>query len=84
MFLRDKSTKKYLTFYTGITEGEIHAYIHNLFFRLCKIMFYTSVCRAYCEQLYLKNIFIYNNTFHFLHIYLGLRYKKVSFDPNFA
>ena len=36
------------------------------------------------REVYLNKIFIYKNIFHYLHIYLGLRYKKVSLDPNFA
>ena len=94
LFPRDPSTKTYLTFCTIISEWEIHAHLYSLFFRLCKILFYTYFCRAYCDQLeqnfrelrevYMKKIFIYNNLFHFLHIYFGLRHTKVSLDPNFA
>ena len=94
LFLRDPSTKTYLTFCTVISEWEIHAHLYRLFFRLCKTLFYTSFCRAYCAQLernfrkvkevYLTNIFIYNNLFHFLHICYELRNKNISLDPKFA
>ena len=94
MYLRFQPTKTYLTFYTGITEWEIHAHLYSLVLRLCKVMFYTYLCRAYCEQrelnfgklreVYLSNVFIYSNLFHFVHIYFRLRYKKVSLDPKFA
>ena len=94
VFLKGQYTKTYLTFYIGVTKREINAYLHCLFFGLCKVLFLTSFCREYCEKMelnfgklkefYLNNILIYNNLFHFLHIYLGLRYTKVSLDPNFA
>ena len=94
LFLREPYTKTYLTFFTVISEWEIHAHLYRLFFRLYKTLFYTSFCRAYCEQLernfrklkevYLTNIFIYNNLFHFLHIYYILRNTNVSLDPKFV
>ena len=93
MFLTGSYRGKSLTFYIGITKREISACLHSLFFSLCKVLFLTSFCREYCEPLevfwklrefYLNNILIYNNLFHFLHIYLGLRYTKVLLDPNFA
>ena len=94
LFLKDPSTNTYLTFCTIIFEWELHAHLYNLFFRLCKTLFYTYFCRALCAQLernlgkikevYLKNILIYNNLFHFLHIYYGLRNKKISLDPKFV
>jgi hypothetical protein len=36
------------------------------------------------KEVYLTNILIYNNRFHFLHIYYGLRNTKISLDPKFA
>jgi len=88
MFLNVQYTKTYLTFYTGITKRDINAYLHSLFFTLCKILFLTSFFREYCEHMEMNfgnyYILIYNNLFHFLHIYLVLRYTKVSLDPNFA
>lgn len=94
LFLRDPYAKTYLTFFTGITEWEIHAHIYSVCFRLRKTSFYTYCYRAYGEQLennftelrevYHKTIFIYNNLFHFLHMYFVLRNKKVSLDPKFA
>lgn len=35
-------------------------------------------------MVYLNKILIYNNLFHVLHIYILLRYTRVSRDPNFA
>lgn len=94
VFLTRRATKTYFTFYTSITKSDISACLHSLFFSLCKILFFTSFCREYCEQLemnfgklidvYFKNILIYKNFFHSLHIYHGLRYKTISVDPNFA
>ena len=94
VFLRGQYTKTYLTFYTGITKNVINAYLQSLFFGLCKVLFLTSFCREYCEQremnfgtlgeVYLNNILLYNEFFHFLRIYLRLRYTKVSLDPNFV
>ena len=94
LFLKDPSTKKYLSFFTVISDWEIHAHLYWLFFKLCKTRFYTYFCRAYCAQLernfrklkevYLTNILIHNNLFHVLHIYYGLRNKKISLDPKFA
>lgn len=94
VFLKAQYTKTYVTFYTSITKSEINAYLHNLFFRLWKVLFLTSFCREYCEQMelhfgkqkdvYLNNIHIYNNLFQVLYIYLILRYIKVSLDPNFV
>ena len=93
-FLKGKPTKTYLTFYTGITKSEISAYFHSLFFGLCKVLFQSPFYREYWEQLelnfgnpredYFMNVVIYNNLSHVLHIYLGLRYTKVSVDPNLA
>ena len=94
VFLKVKYKKTYLMFYTGITKREINAYLHSLFFGLCKVFFLTSFCNEYCKQLepkfwklkevYRNNILIYNNLFQVLHIYLRLRYTKVSLDPYFA
>jgi len=94
VFLKGQSTKIYLTFYTCITKKVINSYIPSLFFGLCKVLFLTYFYREYCEQMemnfgtpreiYLNNILIYYNLFHFLHIYLGLRYTKVSLDPKFV
>ena len=94
LFLTGQSTKSYLTFYIGITKREIIACIHSLFFSLCIVLFLTSICREYCEQLerhfgnrrdvYLKSIPVYKNLFHILYIYHGLRYTSVSLDPQFA
>ena len=94
MFLIGQATKTYLTFYTSITKWEISACLHSLCFSLCKVLFLTLFCREYCEhmemnfgklrELYLNSILIYNNCFHYLHIYHGLRYTSVSLDPNFA
>jgi len=94
VFLRGWSTKTYLTFYTGITKCEISSCLHRLFLELCKVLFLTSFCREYCEQMepnfwnlievYLPTILIYNNIFHFLHIDLWLRDKELSMDPNFV
>ena len=94
MFLKGQPIKTYLTFYPSIKKREINAYLDSLSFRLCKVLFLTSVYRAYCELLelkfgklkegYLNYIIIHNNLFHFLHIYHILRYTKVSLDPNSA
>ena len=94
LFLRDISTKTYLTFCTMSSEWEVHAHLYRLFFRLYKTLFYIYFCRAYCAQLernlgklkevYLTNILIHNNHIHFLHIYYGLRNKNISLDPKFA
>ena len=94
LFLRDPYTKTYLSFCTVILDWEIHAHLYRLFFRLCKTLFYTYFYRAYSAQLernvrkmkevYLKRILIHNNLFRFLHIYYGLRNKKISLDPKFA
>ena len=92
LFLTDKYTKTYLTFQTCITKREISSCLHGLLFNLCKVLFLTSFSREYSEHMemnfgklreaYLKNILIYNKIFHYLHIYNGLRYTKVSMDPN--
>ena len=50
LFLIYQSTKKYLTFYTGITKWEIHSHLHSLFFCLCKILFETPFCKEYCGK----------------------------------
>ena len=94
LFLGDPSTKTYLTFFTVISESNIHTHLYRLFFRLCKTRFYTYCCRDYCAQLerkfrkmkevYLTNILIHNNRFHVLHIYYGLRNTKIALDPKFA
>ena len=94
LFLKNPSTKTYLTFCTVISEWEIHAHLYRLFFRLCKNLFYTYFYRDYCAQLernfwklkvvYLTNILIHNTLFHFLHIYYRLINTKISFDPKFA
>ena len=54
VFLKGLSTKTYLMFYTGITKREISTCLHNLFFGLCKVLFLTSFCREYCEQVELN------------------------------
>lgn len=94
LFLTGHSTKNSFTFYTNITKREINVCLHNLFFSLYKVMFLTSFCREYSEKMemnfgklretYLKNIPIYKNLFHFLHIYYRLRYTTISLDPKFA
>ena len=94
LFLRDPSTK-YISLCAQVLQNERDMCILTAYvLRLCKTLFYTSFCRAYCEQLeqkfrklrevYRTNIFIYNNLFHILHIFYGLRNKNISLDLKFA
>ena len=92
LFLRYLSIETYLKFFTMISDWEIHVHLYRLFFRLCKTLFYTYVCRAFCAQLernlgklkevYLTNILIYNKLFH-CYIYItDLEIKRYHWTPS--
>ena len=75
LFLRYKTTKTYLKFYTGVKDWKNHSRYFSLFFWLRKIQsesYYYIVDYEQLEgnfdklkEVYFSNIFIYNNLFHF-------------------
>ena len=93
LFLRDPSTQTYLTFWTMISESEIHAHIYRLFFKLCKTLFWTYSFRAYCahmernfrkiKEVYLKTYYSKITSFTFYISITDLEIQRYHWTPSF-
>ena len=68
--------------FTGHFSDSVKLCFTHIFYR----EYYAQLERNFrkVKEVYLTNILIHNNLFHFLHIYYGLRNTKISLDPKFA